>query len=428
MIRITEIQDNLLHLVGWEQAYDPAKQIDASLTQSESGLMYQHAHPLLTLDNVRSIMPDDYEYQYPEWVAGTYAKGAKVRHNGSVWIATQNTTDEPVDGSAWKVYDITSDYIERLTRQGIAAVAQNFIQFKQLQSETKSLLERRTFFDGAGRLKATINNKNKICGFEIVPVRAMGVTAKIERVGLQFAGGTGKVTLYLFHSSMTDPVKTFELDYEREGMFQWFTLDDCYLPYMGANDAGGAWFLCYNQDELPLGMEAINVSKDWSRDPCGTCNIGSVEAWRQLTKYLQISPFCVNAPTTFAQYPEMWDIAQTGYTNTTSYGLNCEVTVGCDLTDFICEQRQLFATTLQKQVAAIALRTLAMNPDVKVNRNQSNASRMDILYELDGNSQGRASGIGQELKEAYKSLSLDTSGIDRICLTCNNHGVKYRTV
>jgi hypothetical protein len=53
---------------------------------------------------------------------------------------------------------------------------------------------------------------------------------------------------------------------------------------------------------------------------------------------------------------------------------------------------------------------------------------MDILYELDGNSQGRASGIGYELKEAYKSLSLDTSGIDRICLSCNNHGVKYRTV
>ena len=52
MIRITDIQDKLLHLVGWEQAYDPAKQIDASLTQSESGLMFQHAHPLLTLDNV----------------------------------------------------------------------------------------------------------------------------------------------------------------------------------------------------------------------------------------------------------------------------------------------------------------------------------------------------------------------------------------
>jgi hypothetical protein len=117
------------------------------------------------------------------------------------------------------------------------------------------------------------------------------------------------------------------------------------------------------------------------------------------------------------------------YTNTTNYGLNCEITIGCDLTDFIIEQKQLFANVLQKQVAAIALRTLALNPDVRVNRNQSNASKMDILYELDGNtSSNRPAGLGYELTQAYKALSLNTQGLDRICLTCNNHGVKYTTV
>ena len=68
-----------------------------------------------------------------------------------------------------------------------------------------------------------------------------------------------------------------------------------------------------------------------------------------------------------------------------------------------------------------------MNPDVRVNRNQSNVTRDGILYELDGNPQGRAGGLGCELKEAYKALSFDTRGLDRVCLTCNNHGVRYRT-
>ena len=116
------------------------------------------------------------------------------------------------------------------------------------------------------------------------------------------------------------------------------------------------------------------------------------------------------------------------YTCTYNYGLNVEVTTGCDLTDFIISQRLLFQSVLQKQVTYNALRTLAMNPDVRVNRNQSNASRMDILYELDGNSQGRASGLGYELRKAYEAISLDTAGLDRICLSCNNHGVRYRTV
>lgn len=134
-----------------------------------------------------------------------------------------------------------------------------------------------------------------------------------------------------------------------------------------------------------------------------------------------------NAPETFAEYPELWDIAYTMYTNTLNYGLNCEITVGCDLTDFIVEQRAIFQTVIQRQVAAIALRTLAMNPNVRVNRNQSNASKMEILYELDGNVEGRPGGLGYDLKKAFKALRLDTQGIDRICLSCNNRGVKYRT-
>ena len=434
MTRIEQIQKAMAGLVGWEQSFNPAEAIDNELTQTESGLYYQNAHPLLTLDNVKSIVPDAFEYQYPHWNAETaYKIGDKVKNTGKIWIAiADNVAETPAaDSPFWHEYNYLSDYLRRLTNNGIATMVQRFVEIKGLQQETKNLLERRTFFDGAGRINATIQSKGKLVGFEIEPVRSMGVTAKIEKIGLQMKGATGVVKMYLFHSSQVDPIKTFDLNFTlTNGGFQWFTLEDCYLPYISdGNNSGGCWFLCYNQNDLPAGMEAINVSKDWSREPCGTCNIGSLETWRELTKYLFISPFCTKAPTTFAQYPELWDISQTNYTNTINYGLNCEITIGCDLTDFIIEQRQLFASVLQKQVAAIALRTLAMNPDVRVNRNQSNASKMDILYELDGNTSGvRPGGLGYELKQAYQALSLNTQGIDRICLTCNNHGVKYTTV
>ena len=88
----------------------------------------------------------------------------------------------------------------------------------------------------------------------------------------------------------------------------------------------------------------------------------------------------------------------------------------------------MFATVLQRQLAATVLRTMAMNPDVRTNRNQSNVSAQGILYELDGNPQGRAGGLGYELKKGYEALDLDTRDIDRICLTCRPIGVRYRTV
>lgn len=440
MIRINEICEALKNVCGWEQSYDPAKAIDDNLTQTESGLYFQGAHPLLTLDNMAAIMPDDWGIQYPVWDALTQWKQNKVVQYGNdtngnklFWKAkADNVGEEPTEDSLfWSKYNILSDFLERMTRNGIATAIQTFTQIKQLDKETRNLLERRTFFDGAGRIRATLQNNHKLVGFEIVPVRAMGVTAKIEKIGLQMTGGTGVVRMYLFHSSQIDPIKTFDLNFTvTNGGFQWFPLTDCYLPYISdKNNAGGAWFLCYNQDELPVGMEAINVSKDWSREPCGTCNMGSVEVWRELTKYLQVTPFMYNAPETFAEYPELWDIAYTMYTRTQNYGLNCEITIGCDLTDFIISQRQIFQTVIQRQVAAIALRTLAMNPNVRVNRNQSNATRMDILYELDGNTSGvRPGGLGYDLKKSYEALQIDTQGLDRICLACNNRGVRYRTV
>lgn len=444
MIRIPVIVDALLPLVGWRQSYDPRDTLDESITQSESGLYFQDTHPLMTLKNVRSVMPEDYLFRYPEWLSIVpYKKGQKVRHMDIVWVAKQdNQNMEPpasdfngdysddFGGEYWKPYNFMTDFLRQQTEAGITQAVQTFLQIKGLLRETKDLLERRTFFDGAGRLQNTQPAQGKLVGMEINPVRSMGVTAKIERIGLQMTGATGNVRVYLFHSSQRDPIKVADLNFTKQnGGFQWFDMPDWYMPYISdGNNSGGSWYLVYDQNSLPDGMLAINASKDWSREPCMTCNAGSVANWRELTKYLLISPFKTHAYETFAEYPELWDINDNIYTNTSNYGLNVEVSVGCDLTDFIVRERMMFATVIQRQVTANLLRTMALNPEVRTNRNQSNVSQQAILYELDGNTQGREGGLGYELRKGYDALDLNTRGLDRICLTCRPVGVRYRTV
>lgn len=435
MVRLQDIQDKLSGLVGWEQDYNPASAIDDALTESESGLTFQGAHPLVTLENIRQTMPDDWGFRYTEWDdEKKYSEGDIVRIDGRVWkAAAESTGERPEEGSsAWTPYNMLNDYLRRLTRNGIATAVQQFILRKQLTEETKSLVERRTFFDGAARLQSIIDPGGKLVGFEIVPVRSMGVTTKIERIGLQMRGGTGTVRMYLFHSSLADPVRVLDFEFtNRSGGFQWFTpTEPVFLPYIptagdDGNDSGGAWLLCYNQNDLPDGMRALNVARDWSKEPCGTCSGYGLQSWKEITKYIQVSPFCTKAPETFEEFPELPDIGRLAYTNTVNYGINCEISVGCDLTDFVISQRHMFATVIQKQVAADVLRTIAMNPDVRVNRNQVNVTRDELLYEVDGAVQGRPSGIRHDLEQAYKALTLDTRGLDRICLKCNNHGVRY---
>ena len=96
MIRIPDIVTALKPLVGWRQSYNPAEAINNELLMSESGLYYQDAHPLMTLNNITSVMPDDFKYQYPEWnMIKGYKVGDKVLYKGVVWICLVENTDEP---------------------------------------------------------------------------------------------------------------------------------------------------------------------------------------------------------------------------------------------------------------------------------------------------------------------------------------------
>lgn len=391
MLRIEDIVAGLADVVG-------------TTTAGTSGLTVLGSHPLLTEDNIAAIMPE----------------GA----DKDEFLATQLSN-------------------------GITQVVQRFAQDKQLWRQSRDLMQRKPFFDGAGRLANTIAPSHKIVGFEITPVRAMGVTARIERIGLQFVSALKDdklhyMALYLFHSSQDKPIRKVAADVKGNGVFAWVTpKEPLYLPYanygnvtMSTDDdmayngtnTGGSYYLVYNQDDMPYNLEAVSFSKDWSREPCGTCNMGSARDWRELTKYLQISPFMVSAPDNWGNDPTLWDIGAMMYTNTQSYGLNCVVSVACDLTDFIISQKEAFANVIQKQTAYNLLRTIALNPYARVNRNQVNAMRSDILYELDGNTQGRPTGLGADLERSYKALRISTEGIDRICLTCANKGVNYGIV
>ena len=51
MVRANNIQEKLLHLIGWEQNYDTSDlKISDALTVSESGLYFQQIHPLKSFD------------------------------------------------------------------------------------------------------------------------------------------------------------------------------------------------------------------------------------------------------------------------------------------------------------------------------------------------------------------------------------------
>lgn len=446
MVRAIDIQEKLLHLIGWEQNYDTSDlKISDALTVSESGLYFQQIHPLLTLQNMACIAPDFKNTAYGEYNSeAEYSKGNIVKYGERLFKALQKSQNKQpdIESEYWVETNPFSEWLEGKTKASIQKAIVRFCNEKAVQGTYKTLCENRTLFEGTGRLVDTVKNRKNLVGFEIIPVRAKGVTTKINKIGLQFTE-PGEYTLYLMHSSMDAPVKVIKLNKIRKNSIEWFTLNDIYLPYQSAdNDAGGSWYLCYFQSELPKGSQAIRKDKDWSKGPCGSCSRNELIAWQAWSKYIEVHPFYVNEELVnavnfnddfnddFAKCPiHMWDAECNQYTYDNNYGINLEITVSCDITDFIIEQRSMFQDIIAKQVAVDMLREFAYNANVRTNRHSINASRLDILYEVDGDSSSmKKSGLSYQLDMAFNAIKISTSGIDRVCLPCKNNGIRYRTV
>lgn len=433
MVRAKDIQEKLLHLIGWEQNYDTTNfKLAESLTQSESGLFYQQAHPLITLDNLSSLAPDFKNITYPEYVEDAeYEKGNVVSCDGTLYKALVKTSNSPYSDD-WEITNPLSEWIESKTKASIQKTISRFINEKLAKASSKTIIEDSTLFDGTGRIVDTIKNRKNLVGYEIVPIRSNGITTKINKIGLQFTE-PGKYKIYIMHSSMNNPVYAFELEKTKKNSIEWFKLDNVYLPYKSEmNDSGGSWYICYFQSELPEGSQAIRKDRDWSKGPCTSCSRHEYAQWILWSKYIEVHPFYVNEELVYVDDESqisLWDIENNTYTYDTNYGLNLDISVMCDLTDFIISQKQLFQDVLLKQLAVDMLKEFAFNASVRTNRHSINASRTDILYEIDGDSASmKKSGLSYQLDEAYKALSISTRGIDRICLPCVNNGVRYRSI
>lgn len=427
MIRIADIQDKMLHLVGWKQSYDLSDiMLSSNLTQTESGMYFQQIHPLLTLDNLRSIAPDFQNYNWQVHDANkAYKSGEVVRVDDSLYKAIQDVPAETdiLDSEYWTETNPFSEWLEEKTKASIVKLVNKFINMKLADKATKSLIENKILFDGTGRLTNKIENRNRLVGFEIDTVRSKGVTVKIDKIGLQMTE-PGSYTLYIFHSSNPEPIYTLTFEKTKANSLEWFKpKDDILLPYESTNiDAGGSWYLVYKQSELPENAQAIYKDRDWSTGPCKACSRSEFLAYQAWSRYIEVHPFYISEDEEFD--PEIMN-----FTYDKNYGINLEVSAYCDLTDFIIKQRAMFQDVLSKQVAIDFLREFAYNPNVRTNRHSINASKLDILVELDGDSNSmRQSGLSYELDIALKALSISTQGLDRVCLPCVNNGIKYRSI
>lgn len=429
------------HLVGWEREVGSENRPYEHQTQSESGLTYQQAHPLLTLDNIAGALPED-RTQHSEYEPSkVYERGETMVWGDKTWVAKRRvpagvtppggdyTEDYNDDFTTayWMEYSKVGNYLDKAVRDGIAQMVNTFVATKDIAGKSKSLLEHKCLFDGRGNAQDTITPTGSLVGMEIKNLRGMGVTTVLHRLGLQMSGGNGVVKMYLFHTSQREPIAQWDCRFMPGKTYQWFDLKEQALPYVSEDTAsGGTWYLCYNERDLPQGMVSMCVNRDFVKGPCVGCNPQEARVWREITRWVTVSPFRMEMDKPFGGLtPSIDSWEGVTYTPKKNYGMNLELSVVCDLTDFIIGEKHLFARALQLQVAANVLRMIAYNPHVNVNRNQLNVSRQDIIMDIEGNNYTKTAGMLNEITRVYKALDINTSDMDSACLACKRPGISF---
>lgn len=439
MLRQDVIMQNMLHLIGFQKDTEDEVVIANSLLKSDSGLYYQQGHSLITLKNLFSVAPqfaseyglyDDY-VEAKEYVVGEkcmFGESNKITYRALVETSGVTPGTQEAEG-IWEVYTKFSEWLENKITSSTLKALRTYFTEKMSSGTARSLLDNKILYDGTGRLTDLSKNTNSLVGFELTQVRSKNATIKINKIGLQMTQ-PGTYNLYIMHSSQEQPIKTIQVTKVKANSLEWKVIDDVYLPCAGDASDGGSYYIVYDQKELPEGSSAIYKSMDWSAGPCPTCSRQQVSSWQTMSKYVQVQPFKVNSHWTGLN-KSLWDVADNQYMYSDNFGINLDLSIMCDFTNFFVTHKYEFENLILKQFTIDMFKEFINNPNARVNRNSMIAAKGELQYELDGEAGGfgkQPSGLMYEYKKTLKALSVDMKMIDRFCMPCKNNGVRYGTI
>lgn len=373
MFNPTIIQQCMVSLLGWRNdANSDVPQITSpELLQSDSGLIYNDFHPLLSIENIVNTLPED------------------------------------------KTID---DYLSEKVASGISKGLTKVMIEKKLNESTKTLLNSSKLFDGIGRFQDTIISDGSFVGIEVEIFPSYGAKVIIDKIGLQFTQPQTNLPIYIYHTSQIDAIKVVSATTTKQNSLEWLTLSETIdFAYLSDQyDSGGMFYIGYYQDTIS--GQAIKKDFNWMKGPCNTCRGGAnaMKVWNERLNFVRVVP--VEVESSNLNGIQMFDYTKRKYTPANNFGMNFGVTVQCDVSNYLCEQKFVLTDLIGKQVAVDILND--MKHSTRLNR-IANVSQNMIIRDLEGDRETNEPGLAVRLSNSIKAVDFDFSKIDSPCLPCN---------
>ena len=384
---LSAIQTNFRSLVGFKNSQDPnVIDLNSVLTTSNSGLYVSNIHSYLTTKNLEAIAPNYAEFDFDTWLVGTtYAKDDKVVLSGVNYNskAAANTGNAPAAlGVWWELADplLFSEYIQQIYDDTVGELLAHAIG-------ADSLLDDAKIYDIETPATTTELDATKIYGIKLTLFGSAHLRMVLNQIGLYF--NTIKANLDIYIHNQNVQVATFQVSTQANRLI-WTDVSAVNLD----NTLSGDFYIFYKASDMAA-IEPIDGSLTWSID-CSrfvACQSFSATEGDDLNNPDNVTLESVN------------------------FGLNLNITVKCNLTEFITQNRLQFAESFNYLLATKLLKELEGNPEAKINRNERNIDLEQVRFQLYNADKGSET-VVKQLKRAYTKLFKGIGDLNRLCLPC----------
>lgn len=372
---ITELKK----VVGWRDHYDPTEvpALPSNLTASESGLHYQSFFPsLVRLDYISALLPS----------------------NRSI-----------------------DEFLDTTETDSITTVLSKCQEMKQLGNNGKDIISTDVILKEKVRGNPIVN-ESRFVGIEINIKDHEGLELAINRIGLYLNGTDNNINIYLFNSLQNDAIDIFTIPTISSNSFTWLNIAKVLNNNTATGTDGGIWYIGYYQDDLAVQATELNTF-NWRNGYCGGCDGESTaNMYRKLTKYVEMTPFYIaaaNVPGRGILFNQK-DIIPTFNNN---WGINLNLTLGCDLSQYWIDNRLKFKNAIGYMVTYNILQMLA-------NSSQQSGVQQNVreqaLDEIKGLRDYKDSTFMQKVDKQIKAINLDDGNQhDSPCLPCARDEVHH---
>lgn len=381
---ITSINTSFAGLVGFNQTIDSDyPTYEADLIQTDSGLTIDD-HPLFKIDVLYSCLPD--------------FEGMTL-------------------GSGVTSEDAYNDYIRQKYQYAQSKLINKLFSLKKVNGQSKELFQDVRLFDNTKDLTQLTINNGSFVGLEIMLDKMDGLALQITRIGTHFNQAV-TVPIYLYNYSNQAYVSVDNIAHATANSYQWTNYSKK-IYYNGSTyQPGGRYAIGYFQDDLGS-AQAIQQNIDFD-NLCYACSYWN-RTWHGLySRYMTVRNIIVGNGN--LNGTNFWMNPNYAGATSANFGLNLDISVVSDLTQFFVKNKNVLAYPLKLQIQVDLLQE--MYNSVRDTKRQEDVMRK-IEIELSTDNRG---GIMSEYLDAMKGLDFDYSALGSYSLNSNKRGIKIKPV